>query len=193
MITRKSPDQIALMRRAGRVVAEMHEECARVAKPGATTMDVDRVAREVIDRRGARSNFLGYHGFPAVACISPNEVIVHGIPGDRILGLSKFERIVDFYARRAQTQERLTKQVAEHLQAELAPYGVGVVVEAEHTCMSLRGAKAEGSFYRAMGFCAAGLAVGLVGAMPAVAAAKGWAYAMQVLAMLVSNVDRLTN
>jgi GTP cyclohydrolase I len=67
------------------------------------------------------------------------------LPGDRILGLSKFARIVDFYARRAQTQERLTKQVAEHLQTQLAPYGVGVVVEAEHTCMSLRGAKAEGT------------------------------------------------
>ena len=80
MITRKSPDQIALMRRAGKVVAEMHEECRRVAVPGATTLDVDRVAREVIERRGARSNFLGYHGFPAVICSSPNDVIVHGIP-----------------------------------------------------------------------------------------------------------------
>ena len=44
-----------------------------------------RAARDVLDRRHARSNFLGYHGFPAVACISPNEVIVHGIPGDRVL------------------------------------------------------------------------------------------------------------
>ena len=73
------------MRRAGRVVAEMHEACTLAAKPGATTGDLDAAAREVLDRRGARSNFLGYHGFPAVACISPNEVIVHGIPGDRII------------------------------------------------------------------------------------------------------------
>src|ERR1043165_3575058 len=73
------------MRRAGRVVAEMHERCTRAAKPGATTADRDAAAREVLDRRGARSNFLGYHGFPAVACISPNEVIVHGIPGDRVI------------------------------------------------------------------------------------------------------------
>ena len=71
------------MREAGQVVAEMHEECVRAAKPGATTADLDRAARDVLDRRHARSNFLGYHGFPAVACISPNEVIVHGIPGDR--------------------------------------------------------------------------------------------------------------
>lgn len=80
MITRKTAEQLALMRRAGRVVAEMHEVCIRAARPGATTLDVDRVAREVLDERGARSNFLGYHGFPAVVCTSPNEVIVHGIP-----------------------------------------------------------------------------------------------------------------
>jgi methionyl aminopeptidase len=85
VITRKTRDQIALMRRAGKVVAEMHEECIRAAKAGATTLDVDRVAREVIDRRGARSNCLGYHGFPAVVCTSPNDVIVHGIPSDTVV------------------------------------------------------------------------------------------------------------
>ncbi len=66
-------------------MAEMHDVCARAAKPGATTADLDAAARDVLARRGARSNFLGYHGFPAVACISPNEVVVHGIPGDRAL------------------------------------------------------------------------------------------------------------
>jgi methionyl aminopeptidase len=85
VITRKTPEQIALMRRAGTVVAEMHEVCVRAARPGATTADLDRAAREVLDRRGAGSNFLNYHGFPAVVCTSPNEVIVHGIPGDRVL------------------------------------------------------------------------------------------------------------
>ena len=80
MITRKNREQIALMRRAGRVVAEMHEVCTRAAKPGATTLDVDAAARDVLQRRGARSNFLGYNGFPAVVCTSPNDVIVHGIP-----------------------------------------------------------------------------------------------------------------
>jgi methionyl aminopeptidase len=85
VITRKSHEQIALMRRAGKVVAEMHEECIRAAKAGATTLDVDGVARDVIERRGARSNFLGYHGFPAVVCTSPNDVIVHGIPSDTVV------------------------------------------------------------------------------------------------------------
>jgi methionyl aminopeptidase len=85
VVLRKTPAQIAHMRKAGRVVAEMHEECIRAAKPGATTADLDRVARDVLKRRNARSNFLGYHGFPAVACISPNEVVVHGIPNARRL------------------------------------------------------------------------------------------------------------
>ena len=67
------------------------------------------------------------------------------LPGDRILGLSKFARLVDFHARNAQTQERLTKRIADHLQRQLAPYGVGVVIEAEHTCMSLRGARVAGA------------------------------------------------
>lgn len=67
------------------------------------------------------------------------------LPADRILGLSKFARVVDFFSHRAQTQERLTKQIAEHLQDHLAPRGVGVVIEAEHTCMTLRGVRAVGA------------------------------------------------
>ena len=73
------------MRRAGRVVAEMHEATRAAIKPGVTTAELDQVAREVLERRGARSNFLNYHGFPAVICTSPNDMIVHGIPGPRRL------------------------------------------------------------------------------------------------------------
>lgn len=64
------------------------------------------------------------------------------LPADRIVGLSKLPRIVEHYASRLQTQERLTLQVADALETHLQPRGVGVVVEAEHTCMSLRGARA---------------------------------------------------
>jgi methionyl aminopeptidase len=78
---RRSKEEIAKMRKAGRVVAEMHAATKAAAKDGATTADLDRAAREVLERRRARSNFLGYHGFPAVVCTSPNNVIVHGIPG----------------------------------------------------------------------------------------------------------------
>ncbi len=79
---RRSLEEIAKMRRAGRVVAEMHERTREAARPGVTTLQLDKVAREVLERRGARSNFLNYHGFPAVICTSPNDMIVHGIPGD---------------------------------------------------------------------------------------------------------------
>jgi methionyl aminopeptidase len=69
------------MRRAGRVVAEMHAATREAARPGITTADLDQIARSVLERRSAKSNFLGYHGFPAVICTSPNDMIVHGIPG----------------------------------------------------------------------------------------------------------------
>jgi methionyl aminopeptidase len=69
------------MRRAGRVVAEMHAAVRAAAVPGVTTAELDTIARVVLDRRGARSNFLHYHGYPAVICASPNDVVVHGIPG----------------------------------------------------------------------------------------------------------------
>jgi GTP cyclohydrolase IA len=67
------------------------------------------------------------------------------LPADRILGLSKLARVVELFARRLQLQERLTTQVADWLQAKLAPKGVGVVLEAEHQCMSLRGVRAAGA------------------------------------------------
>ncbi|WP_433499144.1 GTP cyclohydrolase I FolE [Sphaerimonospora sp. CA-214678] len=67
------------------------------------------------------------------------------LPGDRIIGLSKLARIVEHFARRPQVQERLTKQVADWLADRLHPKGVGVVIEAEHTCMTLRGVQAIGS------------------------------------------------
>ena len=73
------------MRLAGRVVAEMHESIRSAIRPGVSTLELDAIGREVLERRGAQSNFLGYHGYPAVICASPNEVVVHGIPDDRIL------------------------------------------------------------------------------------------------------------
>lgn len=73
------------MRRAGRVVAEMHAVCRDAIAPGVTTGRLDELAREVLERRGATSNFLGYQGFPAVICASVNDEVVHGIPGERVL------------------------------------------------------------------------------------------------------------
>jgi GTP cyclohydrolase I len=67
------------------------------------------------------------------------------LPAGRILGLSKLARVIELFARRLQLQERLTTQVAGWLQAQLAPKGVGVVLEAEHLCMTLRGVQATGA------------------------------------------------
>jgi GTP cyclohydrolase I len=76
--------------------------------------------------------------FTGVACVGY-------LPGERILGLSKLARVVEHFAARPQVQERLTKQVADWLDAQLGPKGVGVVIEAEHSCMTMRGVRAAGS------------------------------------------------
>ena len=67
------------------------------------------------------------------------------LPGERIVGLSKLARVVELFARRPQVQERLTVQVADWLTGRLHPRGVGVVIEAEHLCMTLRGVQAPGT------------------------------------------------
>ncbi len=84
-LVRRTADQLQYMRAAGRVVAEMHHDIRAAVRPGITTAELDRVGREVLARRNAGSNFLGYHGFPAVICASVNDEVVHGIPGDRLL------------------------------------------------------------------------------------------------------------
>jgi GTP cyclohydrolase I len=67
------------------------------------------------------------------------------LPGARIVGLSKLARVVELYARRLQVQERMTTQIADWLEAELEPQGVGVVLEAEHLCMTVRGVRKPGA------------------------------------------------
>lgn len=90
-------------------------------------------------------------GIPVQSLCEHHLLPFHGVahvgylPGERILGLSKLARVVELFARDLQVQERLTKQVADWLQKHLAPKGVGVVIEAEHLCMSLRGVRASGS------------------------------------------------
>jgi methionyl aminopeptidase len=85
MAPRRTAEEIRTMRRAGRVVAEMHDRIGAAIRPGVTLAQLDAIGREVIARRGARSNFLGYHGYPAVICASRNDVVVHGIPGPEVL------------------------------------------------------------------------------------------------------------
>lgn len=81
----KTPDQIRVMRRAGLVVHAALAAVTEAARPGVTTAELDAVAADIIRSAGAEPSFLGYHGFPAVVCISVNEEVVHGIPGERVL------------------------------------------------------------------------------------------------------------
>jgi len=82
---RKTADQVAVMRRAGRVVALMHDAVRAAAVPGAELNNLDRVATDVLERSGATSNFLGYHGYPAVLCASVNDTVLHGVPNGSVL------------------------------------------------------------------------------------------------------------
>lgn len=82
MIEIKTEAQVQQMRRAGLVVAEILELLREHTAPGVTPRDLDALARSELAARGATSNFLGYGGFPATACISVNDVVVHGIPSD---------------------------------------------------------------------------------------------------------------
>ena len=76
----KSAREIELMREAGRLPANVHEELGKALKPGMTTKEIDRLAEEMIRSYGCIPNFLNYHGFPASVCVSINNEVVHGIP-----------------------------------------------------------------------------------------------------------------
>jgi len=81
----KTPEQIALMRKAGVVVGETLALLREAVRPGITTAELDAIAEDAIRSRDATPSFLGYHGFPGSICASVDEVVVHGIPGDRVL------------------------------------------------------------------------------------------------------------
>jgi methionyl aminopeptidase len=79
----KSPQELATMRRAGAVVADILALLSAKVAPGMTTGDIDKIARAELKARGAKPAFLNYHGFPAVICVSINSEVVHGIPSDK--------------------------------------------------------------------------------------------------------------
>ncbi len=79
-ITIKSPREIELMREAGRLLGQVHDELAGIIRPGISTKEIDRVCEEIIRSYGCTPNFLHYQGYPASVCVSVNEEVVHGIP-----------------------------------------------------------------------------------------------------------------
>src|ERR687886_502170 len=86
MIIRKSPSEIEKMARAGRVVADTLALIGERARPGTTTAELDAIAEEYIRSQGGTPTFKGYRGYPASICASPNDMVVHGIPGSYALG-----------------------------------------------------------------------------------------------------------
>ena len=86
MIVRKSPQEIETMARAGRVVADTLALIGEHVKPGVTTAELDAIAEEFITSQGGYPTFKGYRGYPAATCLSPNDMVVHGIPGQYELG-----------------------------------------------------------------------------------------------------------
>lgn len=161
-----------------RIEGDRIERATRAAAEFLTALgvDCDREGMQVSPRRMARAyaamlaarpfemttfdNDEGYDELVLVRSIPVQSLCEHHflpftgtahvgyLPGSRILGLSKFARVVEMFARRPQVQERLTQQVADWIDHELQPRGVGVVVEAEHSCMTLRGVRAAGTTTR---------------------------------------------
>lgn len=129
----------------------LHETPARMARAYAelltarefklTTFDNDEGYDELVMARGIPiRSMCEHHLLPFVGVAH-----VGYLPASRILGLSKLARVVEMFAHGTQVQERLTKQIADWLTRELEPNGVGVVIEAEHLCMTLRGVQAVGA------------------------------------------------
>ncbi|MGI6716688.1 MAG: type I methionyl aminopeptidase [Eubacteriales bacterium] len=85
MITIKSAAELDIMRQAGKITALAREEGSLLVKEGVTTKQIDKKIREVIAKHGGTPSFLGYGGFPAAACVSVNEEVIHGIPSNRVL------------------------------------------------------------------------------------------------------------
>lgn len=85
MISLKSEKDLEMLKRSGHILAGVMQKIKKVVQPGITTLDIDRLSEELIRKEKALPAFKGYNGFPATACVSVNEEIVHGIPGPRVI------------------------------------------------------------------------------------------------------------
>jgi GTP cyclohydrolase I len=127
-----------------RRMARAYAELLTADEPDLTTFPNDEGYDELVVVAGIPvRSVCEHHMLPFVGVAT-----VGYVPTDRVVGLSKLARVVEQFSHRVQTQERLTRQVAEHLHLRLRTEGVGVVVEAEHTCMSLRGVRTPGALTR---------------------------------------------
>ena len=127
--------------RVAKMYAEMFHGLQEGAEPAITVFpNAERYSAMVMEKRIPFYSMCAHHLVPFYG-----HAHIAYIPNDAILGLSKFSRILEFYAKRPQLQERLTEQVADYLAAKLEPQGVMVVVEARHLCVEMRGVKKPGA------------------------------------------------
>jgi GTP cyclohydrolase IA len=128
-------------RRVARMYGEMFSGLREGAEPAVTTFPNDEhYSAMVMEKQIPFYSMCAHHLVPFYG-----HAHIAYIPGDRILGLSKFARILEFYAKRPQLQERLTEQVVGYLEAHLRPQGAMVVIEARHLCVEMRGVKKPGA------------------------------------------------
>lgn len=128
-------------RRVAKMYAEMFHGLQEGAEPSITVFpNEERYSSMVMEKRIPFYSMCAHHLVPFYG-----HAHLAYIPNDSILGLSKFARILEFYAKRPQLQERLTEQVANYLESKLGPQGVMVVVEARHLCVEMRGVKKPGA------------------------------------------------
>ncbi len=119
-----------------RRVADFWEEFLNPPEVDFTTFDTDGADEMVVQKGVTFFSLCEHHLLPFFGTAA-----VAYVPGKRIVGISKLARCVEFYAHRLQNQERLTKQIAERIQKEIEPLGVGVVLRARHLCCEMRGAR----------------------------------------------------
>lgn len=135
----KNPHLVDSPARVARFLLDWHTRSGHKMPKLTTFPNVPRVD-ELVGVGGIRFYSLcAHHGLPFFGTAA-----IGYIPSDKVLGLSKFARVVDYFAHRFQTQECLTSEIAAHLEATLKPVGVGVVMRAEHLCMSMRGVQRPG-------------------------------------------------
>jgi GTP cyclohydrolase IA len=128
-------------RRVTQMYREMFSGLREGAEPAVTTFPNDEhYSAMVMEKQIPFYSMCAHHLVPFYG-----HAHIAYIPGDRILGLSKFARILEFYAKRPQLQERLTEQVVAFLEQELQPQGAMVVIEARHLCVEMRGVKKPGA------------------------------------------------
>jgi len=140
-LDRDDPNLSLTHERVAKMYLEMFDGLRSGAEPRVTTFPNDEGYEHMVMERDipfysmCSHHFVPFYGHAHMAYV----------PGDKIVGLSKFSRILEFYAKRPQLQERLTEQVVEYLVEKLAPRGAMVVIEARHLCVEMRGVRKPGA------------------------------------------------